>query len=198
MKSLKKIGLILLTLSLSIISKDAFSQGIPTDSLPRDPASIAVYTVQNIHFGAFTQGPVGGSVVLSPAGTRTATGDVILLNMGTTYYQSIFEIDAIVGTVISIMNGPDATLTGSNGGSMSMTIGSSSPGSPFVNSQHHQPDHGLYRGYFERWRSCIQSTRNLYGNFLCNIQPGINDNDKGSLHIKYLSGMLSFVRSENK
>jgi hypothetical protein len=135
MKSLKKIVLIFLTLALSIISKDAFSQGVPTDSLPRDPASISVYTVQNIHFGAFTQGAVGGSVILSPAGTRTATGDVVLLNMGATYYQSIFEIDAIQGTVISIMNGPDATLTGSNGGSMSMTIGSSSPGSPFVNTQ---------------------------------------------------------------
>ena len=133
MKNLKKIGLIFLTVALSLASKNAFSQGVPTDSLPRDPASIAVYTVQNIHFGAFTQGAVGGSVIISPTGTRTATGDVVLLNLGTTYYQSIFEIDAIVGTVISINNGPDATLTGSNGGSMSMTIGSSSPGSPFVN-----------------------------------------------------------------
>jgi hypothetical protein len=134
MKNLKKIGLIFFAVALSLVSEDAFSQTTPTDSLPRDPAALSVYTVQNIHFGAFTQGAVGGSVILSTAGTRTATGDVVLLNLGTTYYQAIFEIDAIVGTVISIMNGPDATLTGSNGGSMSMTIGGSSPTSPFVNS----------------------------------------------------------------
>jgi Domain of unknown function (DUF4402) len=133
MKNLKKIRLFFFIVVLSLISPDVFSQGVPTDSLPGDPGNISVYTVQNIHFGAFTQGAIGGSVILSSGGTRTATGDVVLLNMGVTYYPAIIEVDAIVGTVISIVNGPNATLTGSNGGSMSMSIGSSSPGSPFVN-----------------------------------------------------------------
>jgi hypothetical protein len=133
MKNREKIGLIFLTAVLSLASPETSSQGIPTDSLPRDPASITVYTIQNMHFGAFTQGAIGGSVILSPEGTRTATGDIVLLNMGTTFYQAIFEVDAIAGTVISMVNGPNATLTGSNGGTMSMSIGSSSPVSPFVN-----------------------------------------------------------------
>jgi hypothetical protein len=133
MKNLKKTGLFFLTVALNLISLEVFSQGVPTDSLPGDPANISVYTVQNMHFGAFSQGAIGGSIILSPLGTRTATGDIVLLNMGTAYYQAIFEVEAIVGTVISILNGPNATLTGSNGGTMSMSIGSSSPGSPFVN-----------------------------------------------------------------
>ncbi len=121
--------------ALSLVSLHAFAQISPTDSLPGDPGNISVYTVQNMHFGAFTQGAIGGSVILSATGMRSVTGDVIQLNMGVTYFQAIFEVEAVVGTVISIMNGPNATLTGSNGGSMSMTIGGSSPGSPFISSQ---------------------------------------------------------------
>ena len=103
----------------------------PTDSVPPDPARIAVYTIQHMKFGAFTQGAIGGSVIMSPEGVRTSSGDVTLLTMGIPYNQAIFEIEGIVGSNVSIMNGPNATLTGSNGGSMSMTIGASSPASPF-------------------------------------------------------------------
>ena len=108
-----------------------FSQTIPTDTIPPDPASIIVYTVQNMQFGAFTQGAIGGTVELSTSGIRSATGDVILLNMGVSYFHAIFDIEGIAGTIVSITNGPNATLTGSNGGSMSITLGSSSPFSPF-------------------------------------------------------------------
>jgi hypothetical protein len=133
MKNLKKIIFIFLIAVSQLVSQRMYAQGIPTDSLPKDPAAISIYTSQNMHFGAFTQGAIGGTIVLTPQGTRTATGDVTLLNLGSTFYQAIFEVDAIQGTVISIMNGPNATLTGSNGGNMSMSIGSSSPASPFIN-----------------------------------------------------------------
>jgi hypothetical protein len=132
MKNLKKIGLFFLTVALSLVSKDVFSQGVPTDTLPGDPARISVYTIQNLRFGAFTQGAIGGTVELSPAGIRNVTGDVIQLNMGIPFSEAIFEVEGIVGTAISIVNGPNATLTGSNGGTMSMTIGSSLPASPFM------------------------------------------------------------------
>lgn len=115
-----------------MVSLHAFSQGIPTDTLPGDPARVAVYTLQNLRFGAFTQGAIGGTVVISSSGIRTVTGDVIALNMGVLYNEAIFEVEGIVGTTITINNGPNATLTGSNGGSMSMSIGSSSPASPFI------------------------------------------------------------------
>lgn len=132
MKILKIDIKIFFTGLFTLLLVQAFSQGTPTDSLPGDPARITVYAVQNLRFGAFTQGAVGGSVILSTTGIRTVTGDVIQLNMGIPYSEAIFEVEGIVGTVVSIYNGPNATLTGSNGGSMSMTIGSSSPASPFM------------------------------------------------------------------
>jgi hypothetical protein len=132
MNNLRKYCIILLSSVPCFLSLKAFSQGIPTDSLPSDPARIIVYTVQNLQFGAFTQGAIGGTVEISNSGIRSATGDVVLLNMGVNYFYAIFEVEGIVGTVITITNGPNATLTGSNGGSMSMTIGSASPSPPFV------------------------------------------------------------------
>jgi len=121
-----------ITVALSLASLQSFSQGVPTDTLPGDPARVAVYTIQNLRFGAFTQGAIGGTIVMSPSGMRTVTGDVILLNMGILFSEAIFEVEGIAGTVVSINNGPNATLTGSNGGSMSMSIGVSSPLSPFI------------------------------------------------------------------
>ncbi len=40
-------------------------------------------------------------------------------------------MEAAPGSLISITNGPDATLTGSNGGTVSLHIGNSDPTSPF-------------------------------------------------------------------
>jgi hypothetical protein len=40
-------------------------------------------------------------------------------------------VEAAPGSLISITNGPDATLTGSNGGTVSLHIGNSDPTSPF-------------------------------------------------------------------
>lgn len=114
-----------------VVSVDAKAQGDPTDSLPGDPGAIYVYTYQNLKFGAFTQGASGGTVVIGTNGTRSVTGTVVALNLGITYFQAIFEVEAAPGSLISITNGADATLTGSNGGSITLQIGSSDPGSPF-------------------------------------------------------------------
>jgi hypothetical protein len=119
----------LFVLLLGVICISSFAQ---TDSLPPDPGAISVYTVQNLSFGAFSHGNSGGTVGISNTGTRSVTGDIIPLNLGVLYYHAIFEIDAPAGTIISILNGVDATLTGSNGGSISMHIGNSDPLSPFI------------------------------------------------------------------
>lgn len=133
MKTIQWIIKPVLAVVLSFISIISIAQ-TPTDTLPGDPGGITVYTVQNMSFGAFSQGISGGTMVLSNTGTRSTTGTVLALNLGVTYCQSIFEIDAPVGTIISILNGPAATLTGSNGGSMTLNIGTSSPASPFSTS----------------------------------------------------------------
>ena len=117
---------------LTLLSLFCYAQ-TPTDSLPGDPAALSVYTIQNLSFGAFSHGNTGGTISLTSNGTRSSTGDVIALNLGIQYFNAIFEIESPVGTIITILNGPDATLTGSNGGSMSLHIGNSNPASPFNN-----------------------------------------------------------------
>lgn len=134
MKQAKKYLLILLLIAGHFICGKSYAQISPTDTLPGDPGRLSIYTIQNLHFGAFTQGAIGGTITISPAGIRTSSGDVVLLNMGISYFESIFEVEGIVGATVSILNGPNATLTGSNGGTMSMSIGSSSPSSPFINT----------------------------------------------------------------
>lgn len=130
----KVLSRLLIVTLLTIMSQLAMAQTEPppTDSVPIDPGSISVYTIQNMSFGAFINGPGGGTVSISPTGTRSSTGAVIPVNLGVTYCQAIFEVDAPLGTTISILNGPDATLTGSNGGSMTLAIGSADPASPFT------------------------------------------------------------------
>jgi hypothetical protein len=103
----------------------------PTDTLPGDPGGLYVYTIQNLAFGAFYHGNTGGTIIIGNDGSRSVTGDVVALNLGFQYFNAIFDIEAPQGSIVSILNGPDATLTGSNGGSMSLHIGSSYPASPF-------------------------------------------------------------------
>ena len=88
-------------------------------------------TAQTLGFGAFYHGPGGGTVSIDPSGTRSSTGDIVLLGLGYAYSPAVFEVNAHPGTVISILNGPPVTLTGSNGGSLQLSLGSSIPGPQF-------------------------------------------------------------------
>jgi hypothetical protein len=99
---------------------------------PPRPITIFVNPAQGLIFGAFFQGASGGTVIVYPDGSRAVTGSLVLANLGYPYSPAIFEVDANVGTAVSIMNGPDVTLTGSNGGSVSLHIGTASTGSSFV------------------------------------------------------------------
>jgi hypothetical protein len=89
-------------------------------------------TGQELAFGAFYQGASGGTVSVSTAGTRTATGDVVLLFAGFPISAARFTIRGNPGTLITIMAGPDVILPGSNGGSLTLNIGPTSPPAPFV------------------------------------------------------------------
>jgi len=99
---------------------------------PPRPISVYVNPAQGLIFGAFFQGATGGTVTVFPDGSRSVTGSIVQANLGFPFSPAIFEVDANPGTLIQILNGPDATLTGSNGGTLSLHIGSSSTGSPFV------------------------------------------------------------------
>lgn len=124
--------ILLLMMAGLLASRTSNAQINPTDSIPDDPAALSVYTVQNMSFGAFTNNGGGGTVSVATNGMRTTTGSVVPLNMSQFFYQAIFDVSAPQGSIISIMYGPDAILTGNHGGSMSMHITGSSPASPFI------------------------------------------------------------------
>ena len=107
---------------------------LPQDGLAQEPPPrpVDVTVVQNLGFGAFAQGAAGGTVTVNSAGLRSSSGDIILLNLGYLFTAASYRLVGNAGTVISILNGPDVTLPGSNGGSMTLHIGASDPASPFV------------------------------------------------------------------
>jgi hypothetical protein len=100
--------------------------------LPPRPISVFVNPAQPLSFGAFYQGALGGSVIVYANGARSVTGDVVGASLGFSFSPALFEVEGLPGTLVTILNGPDVTLTGSNGGSMLLHIGASAPGSPFI------------------------------------------------------------------
>jgi hypothetical protein len=110
---------------LCTISIQGFAQEPP-------PRPVQVTVVQNLGFGAFSHGIAGGTITITATGSRSATGTVIPLNLGFSFSAAVFRLVANPGTLITILNGPPATLPGSNGGSMTLTTGATDPVSPFV------------------------------------------------------------------
>ena len=98
------------------------------------PAPITVYVnpAEGLYFGAFYQGQSGGTVIMYPDGTRSSTGDIVLLGLGYNFAPAIFEVEGDPGTRVAILYGPDAVLSGTNGGTMTVHLGNSDPTSPFV------------------------------------------------------------------
>lgn len=126
-----------------------FFQGILSSLKAQEPPPRPIRidpTAQVLGFGAFYEGASGGSVIIDPSGSRSATGDVVLLGLGYPFSPALFEVHAHPGTVISILNGPDAVLTGVPAGSMTLHIGSSQPTSPFVSTVHFSIAIPLYIG----------------------------------------------------
>ncbi|RFS19490.1 DUF4402 domain-containing protein [Chitinophaga silvatica] len=121
-----------LRLCITVIITMLLSQLVYAQQQPPRPITVYANPSQGLGFGAFFLGASGGTVILYPNGSRTATGSVVLANMGYPFSPAMFEVTANVGTVVSILNGPDVLLTGSNGGSISLHIGNASTGSSFI------------------------------------------------------------------
>ena len=131
---LKKNGTVLRMFVCVSLSLCGLSFCVTAQPPPPRPISIYVNPAQGLIFGAFFQGISGGTVILFPDGSRTVTGSLVQANLGYPFSPAIFEVDANVGTMVSIMNGPDVTLSGSNGGTISLHIGAASTGSSFITS----------------------------------------------------------------
>ncbi|MEP6713762.1 MAG: DUF4402 domain-containing protein [Ferruginibacter sp.] len=129
MKKLQQ-KIVLLVIGLNAFSLIVFSQNL-TNPTEKNSEAINITIKQNLQFGVFSQGAGGGTIIISPEGSRSVTGAILPLNFGLNYFQSVLEVEAPQGSIISIINGPDAVLTGSNGGTMTLQIGKSNPVSPF-------------------------------------------------------------------
>jgi hypothetical protein len=105
---------------------------LKTTAQEMPPRPLGLYVSQNLSFGAFSQGVTGGTVTISPLGSRSSTGDVILVDMGYLYFPAIFELEGNPGTIVHFLAGPDTQLTGSNGGSLTLQVGPSYPGDPII------------------------------------------------------------------
>lgn len=99
---------------------------------PPRPFSIHTTPAQGLFFGAFYHGNAGGTVIIFPDGSRSTTGDVIQASLGFPFSPAIIEVEADAGTRINIMNSANSTLTGSNGGFMTLEVGASDPAVPFI------------------------------------------------------------------
>lgn len=100
--------------------------------LPPRPIQIFADPLQGLFFGAVFRGPTGGSIIIFPDGSRSVTGDLQKANTGAPFSPAIFEVEANLGTIINIVNGPDVVLNGSNGGTATLIVGAASPGSSFI------------------------------------------------------------------
>jgi len=107
-------------------------QNLVAQEKPPRPIIVTVVAGQGLIFGAFYQVSSSGTVILSPTGARSSTGGVILANLGFPFSPSIYNIDANTGTLLTYMPGPNITMTGSNGGSISLAVGGIDQPNPFV------------------------------------------------------------------
>jgi hypothetical protein len=115
------------------VFSDVFSQGAPFPP----PREIRVFATQELGFGGFYTGSAGGSVIISPSGSRSSTGTVVLA--GGLGQPAIFIVELLPGRLVNIMISPQTTtLTRIAGGeTMIMTIGPTDKGSSFVTSAGH-------------------------------------------------------------
>ena len=91
--------------------------------------TITVIATQGIHFGTFClTGGAGGTATVGYDGTRSSTGNIALLSITPTAQPAIFEIKLCEGRNVNITYDATTTLTGSNGGTLTLDIGPTEKG----------------------------------------------------------------------
>jgi hypothetical protein len=99
---------------------------------PPRPISVTVSTAQHLSFGSFIQTGNYGTVTVTYNGFRTATGSVIIPYISAIISPALFIVDAEPGTLITIVNGPDVQLSGSNSGFLTLHLEEASTRTPFI------------------------------------------------------------------
>jgi hypothetical protein len=103
--------------------KPSFTQPI----LPQ--RTLTVTATQSIHFGTFcVMGWPGGTVSVGYDGSRSSTGNIVLLSMDPSAQPAIFEIKLCEGRNVTITYAPTIILSGSKGGELTLDIGPTEQG----------------------------------------------------------------------
>lgn len=91
--------------------------------------TITTTATQAIHFGSFClTGSGGGTITVGYDGSRTATGDILLLSKAPVAQPAIFDIKLCQGRKVTATYVQPADLTGNNGGSFTFEIGPTEKG----------------------------------------------------------------------
>ncbi|NTW33607.1 MAG: DUF4402 domain-containing protein [Bacteroidetes bacterium] len=115
--------LFFLTIILFTYVNFSFSQPV----LPQ--RTITAIATQAIHFGTFcVTGGSGGTVTVGFDGSRTSTGNIVLLSDIPTAQPAIFQIKLCEGRSVIITFSPTTILNGSNGGNLTLDIGDTEKG----------------------------------------------------------------------
>lgn len=108
------------------------------------PRPIKVTVVENLAFGAFYTGAAGGTVTVDAGGSRTSSGDVVLLGMSVVFAPAHYTIRGNEGTWVSLTFSPLITLSGP--GTMTFTLDSALPDFQFALEFHTPVDNHVYVG----------------------------------------------------
>jgi hypothetical protein len=95
-------------------------------------AQIQVFQESPLSFGSMILSETSGTVTINPAGDRSATGNIFLLN-NSEVTPLILSIEAPYGSTVQVQFGAEQILYGTNGGQLGLTLTTSSPAMPFVN-----------------------------------------------------------------
>lgn len=91
--------------------------------------AIEVTATQPLQFGTFVlTGGAGGSVLVGYDGSRTATGSIALLGIAPYAQPAIFEVKLLQGRNVQIDFSSTTTLSGSDGGALTLHIGPTEKG----------------------------------------------------------------------
>jgi len=123
-----------------------FPKQITAQENPPIPLNVQVSTAQFLNFGSFAVDNGVGTVSVDANGTRTWTGDVKLLNSGTTVSPALFDVYANPGTLVNIMHDSQFILNGSSGQTLTLEINSYSTGKTFITNAASEIPNPVYVG----------------------------------------------------
>jgi hypothetical protein len=148
---------IILTLGLLLLTLSARSQ-------------VSISAVRDFNFGAFYQGKSGGTVDISTAGIRTASGDIVLMNSGGLISQAVFEIDAPKDVYISLTMAAETLLSNGNGNTMTLRLGPVDPETAFYTTAE-PPERTIIKvaGTLIVGSAALNSPGNYQGTFIINL-----------------------------